>query len=288
MATLAARGEQLMLSTLSLWILQTTMPVLQDFLPYLSLTTNSQQLAIPLAQALNQLVGLLTCLSAYCLLYQRAAGTLSLKTNLLFVTIGFCITTGHGMHTVCVLVEEKVLHQASIHALVDFLHEVVSHNMFVAGIYCLMGLLMKTERDSLTYKLEKKTDDSIRDVEVRNGDAKLSNGRPQDQKLSPGSSNRQQSSGFLLLWAWPVVLGVYFTIFSTRTGTVPITVVFYLAVYAYTILTAFKLAEGGLSSGEFISLLNKRELTVFGTIAKSSCIGLPVLALLWYTNIIMA
>lgn len=58
----------------------------------------------------------------------------------------------------CVLMEPKVQSLASVFALVDLLHEVVSHNMFVSGIYCLMVLVMKTERDSLAYKLEKKLD----------------------------------------------------------------------------------------------------------------------------------
>ena len=160
------------------------------------------------------------------------------------------------MHSVCVLVEATVLHLPVVHALVDFLHEVVSHNTFLCGFYLLIGQLMAVEQASFSYKL--------------------------DKKESAGSSKHRPSStglpGIFLLFIWPVILGLNFAIFSTFTSTVPITTLFFLSVLAYTFTTASKLLNRGLSLGELLShLWNGEDLIVFGTMVKASFVGLLVI-----------
>lgn len=192
------------------------------------------------------------------------------------------ITNGHGMHAVCVMVEETgQLLQPQVNVLVDFLHEVVTHNMFVAGMYCMLGLILKTERDRLGQKLGEKAghtvNGSIEKYEA-NDTKFLSCGERHEAnttKSLSGTSSRITLYGVLMHWMWPLILGTYFSIFSTMTGTVTITVLFYIAVYSYTFATYQQLHVA--STGGFSRLLGD-DLLVFGIIAKASCVGLPVLA----------
>lgn len=280
----ANKSALFLLATFSLWMLQTTMPVFQKYFPTVTLARHSTHFHPPLTQLLNQLVGFLNYLSAYCLLHARAGGRLSLKDNLYFLAAGFLITAGHGMHSVCVMVEElgeNVEKQPVIHVLVDFLHRVVSHNMFVGGMYFLIVLVVRTEVDQFRNASNKKVDDvkvhlsegtqngNITQNGTQNGNITVSR---QVRQLSP---SEKKSGGVtmwsvLLHWVFPLILGAYFSVFATMTGTVPITVLFYLAICAYTVAT--------LQDMTFFSELLKRDLLVLGTITKAACAGLPVLA----------
>lgn len=255
----------LLFSTLSLWMLQTSMPVLSQYLPTIGMASHpANSISVPVSLFLNQLVGVLHLVSAYVLLCTRAGGPggkLSPTNNILFIAFGFMVTHGHGMHAVCVIVESQVLHSINhgqVYALVNFLHRVVSHNMFVAGHYAMILLIMKAEKANLVHKMRamKKVD----------------------------SLDQNQPTGWgipwsLFHWTWPLVVGVYFSIFSTRTGTLLITIFFYLTIYGYTLATFLQLTATNISFGEFLEFLYQ-DLIVFRSIAVAAAVGMPALVVL--------
>lgn len=252
----------LLFSTLSLWMLQTSMPVLSQYLPAIGMASHPANISVPVSLFLNQLVGVLHLVSAYVLLCTRAGGVggkLSPTNNILFIAFGFMVTHGHGMHAVCVTVESLVLNHGQVYALVDFLHRVVSHNMFVAGHYAVILLIMKAEKANLVYKMRAmKKVDSL------------------DQNQPTGGWGIPWS---LLHWTWPVVVGVYFSIFSARTGTLLITIFFYLTIYGYTLATFLQVTATNISFGEFLEFLY-RDLIVFRSIGMAAAVGLPALVVL--------
>lgn len=299
----------LLLCTLSLWMLQTTMPVFQPYLPYLSPIWRAAPQQIPFSQILACLSGLLCYLSAYYLLYQRSGGVVSLTSNLLFVLFGYMITYGHGMHTVCVLVQEKGESSVSpsMAVYVEFLHKVVSHNMFVGGIYAMMILIMKAEKDCFGYKLQKMTEKktgattngyvATSNESVQNGFMCPPNGAPPSSSATASSEaascitenlskigvTTSPMQNFLLQWTWPVILGAYFSIFAAMTGTVPITLLFYAFIYTYTILSCQNLDSCTIPTGAVMGLLDS-ELFVWATVVKAASAGLPALGLWLWTH----
>ena len=262
----------LLLATLSLWILQTAMPSLERHLPELPpVTRHSTQLRLPLGQLLlNQLLGLLGCLCSYCLLRSRSgarrggASELPLGSTLWFLVASFLVTTGHGVHTVCAIVEGMLGAELTppLHALVDLLHEVTSHNMFVSGFFVMLALVAREEivGNKLAYGIVKKLD--------QNGDTSPAKPTP----TNPPSL----LESVLLRWVCPIILGMYFSIFATRTGTVPITLLFYAAVLCGHALLTLRGTLTGITA---------RELLVYGVMVKSMCVGLPVLGL-WLTGLL--
>lgn len=249
----SSKSPILFVSTLSLWMLQLSMPLFDNFLPHLSLTRNSVEIAIPLNQILNIIVGGICFVSAYCLLASRSGGRLSLAENLLYLTTGFMITTGHGIHTVCVIVGAKISHLPEVDALVDFLHEVVSHNMFVGGFFSLMVLVVAVEKTQFL------------DMQAN----KPKNGNVPNGKVD---SNTRR---ILLQWFFPSIVGAYFSIFSTTTGTEAVTVLFYAVIYIYFFATYQEL---GLPVQRLLTAMDS-DLQVFGSTVKAACIGLLVLAI---------
>ena len=216
---------------------------------------------------------------------------MSLKSNLLFILLGYMITYGHGMHSVCVMVEEKGESSVSpsMVAYVDFLHEFVSHNMFVGGIYAMIILIMKAEKDCFVQKTTEKQTGATRNGHIATSNGSLRNCTPNGISLSSkiattenlskvGASSHSNVSAlqdFLLQWTWPVILGVYFSIFAGMTGTVPITILFYAFIYTYTIILD---SCGGIPTRAVVD----SELFVWATVVKAACVGLPTLGLwLW-------
>lgn len=263
---MADRSSLLLLCSLSLWMLQTAMPVFPALLPPIRLSWRHTPVAIPSNHALCFLAGLLCHVAMFFLLHARSGGRISLKANVFFLVFGLMVNYGHGMHLMCVMVQEKgeSMMTQPLAAFVDFLHEVVSHYLFTGGIYGLIMTIMKAERDSLDYKLHKKTDG-------KNGTSKAVFG------LNKGTASIGET--FLVHWMWPTIVGAYFSIFSAMTHTVPLTVVFYLLVCACAIRTGKQLELEG--STTLLGLM-EGELLVCGTITKAACVGLPAMGLWLY------
>lgn len=172
---------------------------------------------------------------------------------------------------------------------VDFLHEVVSHNVFVCGFYAMMVLIMKAEKDSFGYKVHKKIETQTGATANGPIGGPIQNGTAASSKIVSSSniatfrktsvtfhsSTCSTVYKFLLQWILPAIAGTYFSIFSAMTGTMAITVMFYILVYIYTILSCQQLHSSGIPMGAFLD----SELLVWATVAKAACVGLPVLGL---------
>lgn len=266
----------LLVSTLTLWILLTAMPVFDSVLPQITLPwdwTDQQQITFPSAEILTTFVGLSFYLSAYCLLVQRSGRKLSPKKNILFNICGYLIMYGFGMHATCVMTEEKAklpgnAMSPSLAAHVNFVHEIVAHNTFMGWFWVLQMFIVFEEKASFLYKLQKKTDKV-----TTSSDKGASNTRLLSNGCSP------QSVAFE--WLFPVILGAYFPIFGTQTHTAITITAFYILVLLYSAVTWKQLVEED-GKGSSICACMGSDLMMWGTVLKSSCVGLPIMAV-WFT-----
>lgn len=275
----SSKSPLLFVCTLSLWMVQLSMPVFEKSLPSLSFTRNSVEFTIPLTQILNFFVGGVCFILAYCLLASRSGGRLSLAENLLYLTTGFMITTGHGIHTVCVLLGARISHLPEVDALVDFLHEVVSHNMFVGSFFLLMVQVMAVEKAQFLYMLdlEKKAvayepPKNVNATSNNSVNGHVPNGKVHIMEVTKSSLTATIKRA-MLHWLFPAIVGAYFSIFSTMTGTEAVTVLFYIVVYMYLFDTYQELGLQRLLTAM------DADLQVFGSTVKAACIGLPVLVM---------
>ena len=76
-------------------------------------------------------------------------------------------------------------------------------------------------------------------------------------------------------WIFPVILGVYFPVFSSQTHTAAIVTVFYALVFLHSVSTWRQLMKTGCR--DTICSLMGNDLMVLGTMLKASCVGLPYL-----------
>lgn len=259
-------GPCLLVCTLTLWILFTAMPVFESKLPQITLPWNwrGQHVTFPSAEIVTLFVALFFYLSAYCLLVQRSGMRLSLKKNLLFNLFGYMIIYGSGIHAAVVMTEEKAklpgnAMSLSLAACIDFVHEIVAHNMFVGCFLALQMLIIFEEKANFLYKLGKKVE----------GDENC------DTSVSRFSSKvKLRLQGVMFEWVFPVILGVYFPVFSSQTHTVAIVTGFYLLVMIHSALTWSQLSNT-VCRGAMCSLLGN-DLMMWGTVLKASCVGLPI------------
>lgn len=247
----SSKTALLFVTTISLWIVHTAAPVCNHFLPTLHLSSSSE-IQLPWVQILNQLVGVAISLSAYSWLHTTLDGRVSLANTLFFLFCGYLVTTGHGIHTTCVVLQDVMSKDNELYNLIDFLHERASHNMFVGGFYAVITAVMMAEQNRTMEWLKK------------------------------GKSNPQNSNSFLhkafFQWVWPLLLGSYFSIFACITNTVFVTLVFYACVIAHSLSMYKQLVSTGLSLSNIHALCGTQML-VFGTLAKTAVVGIPVLFL---------
>ena len=343
-----ASSSLLLVGSLSLWMLQTTSPVLQAFLPHISVqwpwrndnnnatsndsieTTTTLLLQVPVSQALGFAAGLLSYLAAYCLLWDRSGsgrsgtgrsnsgGRLSLQSNLLFLLFGVMVTYGHGMHAVCVMMEEERSSQANMQLLpgmaayVDFLHRFVSHNMFVFGIYGLLALIMSVERDEFLRCMKMGVQREVgckgsvvvasntsvcnsgnNSKETENRDVCNSGNNSKEtenQVLRAISHHNRNTVHFARVQIWNTNSGIVSfvlhwgwplilgTYFSVFGGLTGTTAVT-LLFYMFIYLHTIKTCRQlGVGLGEMAC---NDQLLVCGTVAKAAIVGMPVL-LLWF------
>ena len=137
------------------WSWQIAQPVLDSRLPSIRMgLTNS---SLPISEVLSQYMGAATLLTAYTLYSTVSHGALSFKMNLAFVLASFMIASGHGVHMASVTIQKQMSRNHPIYALVYFLHEHWSHNMFLVGFYSLVFLLIWAERNCTLRKLAQDT-----------------------------------------------------------------------------------------------------------------------------------
>ena len=252
----------LLLSTLMLWMIHNSLPAISNLFPEIRLKntriSDSIEVKISSLHVLTQCTGLAFFLSAYSLFYISAEGKIRLKNNFIFLLCGFLVTIGFGMHTVCVIVEEQLAQGDKLKPLVDFLHERVSHNMFVSGLYILAFLIMNTEKNCVLLQLKKKNekDGDLNKLKV---------------VLSYGIVWRA-----VFMWILPLETGIFFSVFSLRTGTSIITLVFYFLLYCYTVICYRQFTSIGVSFASCCRLCESK-MVVFGCFIKAMLIGLPTI-----------
>ena len=127
------------------WLWQIVMPVLDQHLPLINI--GHSDLFLPVSEIISQYLGAATLLSGYALYSVVSYGELSFKMNVAFMLTAFMITSGHGVHVACVTIQTQMATHDPLYALVYFLHEHWSHNMFLTGFYSLIFLLIWAERN---------------------------------------------------------------------------------------------------------------------------------------------
>ena len=189
--------------TLILWVLQTSMPAIDKILPTLSIIYPPDAallVRINSGQILNIFVGLGTFISFYCLfstVSQRRKSSKETSTHIFFVC-QYLVMTGMGMHTVCVILEEEFGQTLDIEAvrLIHFLHEYLSHWMFMNGFYTSLFVIIFVEAKPSTIKSK--------------------------EVVSPCG------------WVWPLLMGLYLAVFSTLTSTSLPTAIFFAGVLCFS------------------------------------------------------
>ena len=122
-------------------------PVLDECLPWLSIGSHTN-LTLPTSEVISQYLGVGTLLSGYALYSTVNYRQLSFGMNIVFILVAFMIASGHGVHVACVTIQIQMRNEDPLYALIYFLHEHFSHNTFLTGFYCLVFLLIWSERHS--------------------------------------------------------------------------------------------------------------------------------------------
>ncbi len=237
---------RLFIATMSLWILFTTAPSFNEVLPLFSLQSEKETVTIPLAQALNQLVGAVISILSFALLQSVLNGKQSWIANASLLFFGYFVNAGHGIHAACVVSERLPTQGHQVFNLLHALHVQVSHNMFMGGYFGMLMVIMCAEIvTSLKYQQLKEK------VEVEQPRGLLQ---------------------WLFQWVVPLPVGIYFSVFATRTATVLVTKVFYLTIALMYMVVYNKMSSLGLSASD-IYLFITTHMTIFHNIVKSVCIG---------------
>ena len=241
----------LLMSTMLFWMVQTAMPIFDTSLPFLSI--GHQSLSVPVSQLICQYVGIPTVVSAYCLFAVVSDGALSFSVNLLFVVLVYLLACGHGIHVTCVTLQHNISKENPVYPLVFILHEIWSHNNFQFAIFAMFVSLIWTEKSCNHEKFRKAQAKSKDAVQKQNFTSHL--------------------FGAWMQWLWPVVMGLYFSIFGSRTDTKPITFLFYVVV----LLALFVVySQFSVSLSAFRKLLDTK-MIVLGSLFKAAIVGLPLL-----------
>ncbi len=248
------RSVQLLLLTMFLWILYTAAPTLDKYSPILEIGSSFQ---VTLAQVFNLLVvGVATYISSFAWLqsvlhWQSCPVWVSVS----FLFFSYYIWAGHGIHAACVVAEGMKDKDHAVFDLLDFLHEKISHNMFVGGYYGIIMVIMCAEFSA-----------TVKWLKALKEEEKL-------EKINVELTNRV--SRFVFNWFFPLIIGAYFSIFATRTGTVLVTVLFYLCVILLVVVTGTRLSSMCLTWSHLF-----QHSRVFVTFMNASFCGVIVLALL--------
>ena len=135
----------LLSSFTTFWIWQIVQPILDEHLPLINIGPHTN-LTLPLSEVISQYLGAGTLLSGYTLYSTVNYGQRSFGMNAAFMLPAFMVASGHGVHVACVTIQIQMTKNEPLYALVYFLHEHWSHNIFLMGFYGLVLLLIWAER----------------------------------------------------------------------------------------------------------------------------------------------
>ena len=127
------------------WCWQIAEPLLDSWLASIHIGHLNASLYLPVSEALSQYLCAATILSGYTLYSTINYSEVTFKMNAIFIFASFMVASGHGVHVATVIIQKQMTSRDPLYALVHFLHEYWSHNMFVGGFYCLVFLLIWAE-----------------------------------------------------------------------------------------------------------------------------------------------
>lgn len=153
----------LVASTTLLWIWQSAQPTFDKVLPFLDISENgfrlktaasfkdneildSTLIIISVSEIIAMCVGVATMVSLYSLFWVCSEGNPKFWQSLAFIFLATLTSVGYGIHTVCVIVQLHISQDNPLYALLDFMHERLSHNMFQFGMFSLFLLVVWSEK----------------------------------------------------------------------------------------------------------------------------------------------
>lgn len=153
----------LLATTTLLWMWQSAQPTLDNYLPFLDISRNELQLRaaasikedekldstsilISVSEIIAMCVGVATMVSLYSLYWVCTEGRAKFWQNLAFIFLATLASIGYGIHAVCVIAQLQISQDNPLYALLDFMHERWSHNMFQFGMFSLFLLLVWSEK----------------------------------------------------------------------------------------------------------------------------------------------
>ena len=254
MSSSVSKKHALLISINLLWIVLTSLPRLDGYLPAV--------LSLPLSEILALLLGFVLVACAHALL-SVTLGTgkpIDFRTNLAFLVLSSLLMTGVGIHASVVVILSQITPENSVYTLVQHhLHRFWSHNMFQLGYYGLLLLIVLSE---------------VRGYKQQSGVG------PSEMKRPPHSvtqTNEPKLMDRIVEWGCSIVMGVFYSKFAVLTVTVPLTVSVYVIVLtALTVWTVRVQYPGGLG---VIWHTSRSDLHILGTLAKSCLVGISVLPL---------
>ena len=215
----------------ALWLLQASLPLLDNLMPTVFL--------FPLSELLSLAAGTVLVVCAYSLLIRVSAAGAGAGarynhsqrgpkesaqqpcfcTIVTFLVFSSLWTLGLGIHAAAVTIINQLTHTDTLYPLVsDYLHRFWSHHVFQFGFFSLLLLLVWTEVNTHNPVPSKISTHAHR--RTWSGSLKHPN------ELAPTSHNLCN----LLEYLWSVVLGFSYAAVAKATQTVALTSAFYLAV----------------------------------------------------------
>jgi len=260
-----------------LWQLQTAAPVLDKTLPFIRASYN-HNVFIPSCELLALVLAVLLCLAHYHLLWTTTNTPLSLSENTLAMCTAVVLACGAGLHAASVIVEMSIgdlgLKVDSLSALLHTMHEYMSHNIVLVGVYGLQLLAIWREINHSSPWADMNNANNF-DRDAKPVQSNGTNGVYRRRHLKQHTTNSVDCNtgvvepGYIIqlsvAWLLPVEVGLYNAIHSLRTST-ELT----LALYSIALLVIFlsQLRPGGRQPWKS---------SVLGFYAKSAVIGLVVL-----------
>ncbi len=274
----------LLLSILVLWECYTSSPSLDHLFPYIRVSKSYSDVYISLSEVMAMFLAFIVAILCYCLFWKIAEGCVSLIENLALLSCACVLCSGSGLHIACVTAETNIrdlgLTVESLSALLNFIHEYLSHNSMLFGFFGMMLFITWKETvhvsiansDHKKDKHENTTgiNNTLKQRKLRSDSVPSLNivkpiNRPRPLGLFYGLYNN-----VVIPWILPLQAGIFLSVFSRRTSTEIITTCFYVGI-----LVIMTLAR---SKRSLIGVLNS-ELTVLSVMVKTALVGLPALCM---------
>lgn len=255
------KSSLLLVFNMVLWITQSE--ILQLDLPFPLIRfphPSNASITVELysAQLLVLFIGLANIISFYYLLNAIAEWKIQKMQQVMFLVSTYLVISGTSIHTICVIVQKQILPSNDIYHLVDFFHEYVAHNMSMSGLYLTLLTIMWVEHKHMIHCIQMK-------------------------KEKDGNLNKMVSDYIWtgMKWIFPIILGLNFPIFSSRTSTQLVTLSFFLLVFCLVFITFRRLLSLGVAYKSLFRVCESETVTM-SCFFKVSMVGLPTIMVFLY------